>query len=489
MHGELVRSDVGSTALTCGIMTLALILAGPFAEHATVAGESRLAQDPVRNRGDEPAARPKYTPADRMATARLKSVHEDAERIRKTWRKPPALPGLNDYRGVLHAHAEDSTHTGGTRLEMLAEARKAGVNAILLTDHHRPPKDFVIDSWRGLREGVLFLPGSEAAGFLLFPTRSIMSHMNDAKAALIEATRADGGLIFLSHIEERPGHSMAGLDGMEIYNRHADAKKDSAGLLAIMLKLTAPATLRQFEDDVKSYPAELLAAQVEYPADYLAKWDAETKTRRLTGVAANDCHHNFILIVKMVDDQTVKVGTNVDSDNAMRSISARFRPGVRELTKGHRPGDILARIDLDPYSRSFNNVSTHFFAPELSEPAVRNALREGHVYVSHDWMCDPAGFSFGLFTTPLAANGAERAAKPLAFMGDLVKFSPGTRLVAEFPASCHIRLISAGMVIAERTGNRLDFDLQAAGVYRVEGWLELGGEERGWIYSNPIYVR
>jgi hypothetical protein len=23
----------------------------------------------------------------------------------------------------------------------------------------------------------------------------------------------------------------------------------------------------------------------------------------------------------------------------------------------------------------------------------------------------------------------------------------------------------------------------------VEGWLELGGEERGWIYSNPIYVR
>ena len=27
------------------------------------------------------------------------------------------------------------------------------------------------------------------------------------------------------------------------------------------------------------------------------------------------------------------------------------------------------------------------------------------------------------------------------------------------------------------------------GVYRVEGWLTLGGEDRGWIYSNPIYVR
>ena len=83
---------------------------------------------------------------------------------------------------------------------------------------------------------MLFVPGSEAAGFLLYPSRSIMNHMNDPAAALIEATRADGGLIFLSHIEERPNHSMAGLDGMEIYNRHADAKKDTAGLLAIIAR-------------------------------------------------------------------------------------------------------------------------------------------------------------------------------------------------------------------------------------------------------------
>ena len=27
------------------------------------------------------------------------------------------------------------------------------------------------------------------------------------------------------------------------------------------------------------------------------------------------------------------------------------------------------------------------------------------------------------------------------------------------------------------------------GVYRVEGWLKLDGEDRPWIYSNPIYVR
>ena len=131
---------------------------------------------------------------------------------------------------------------------------------------------------------------------------------------------------------------MDGLDGMEIYNRHADAKKDTAGLLAIMLKLTDPESLGELEENLASFPDELFAAQVEYPADYLAKWDAETKTRRLTGVAANDCHHNYVLLVKMVDDETVKVGTNVDRDDQMRSISARLRPGIRELTKGHQTG-------------------------------------------------------------------------------------------------------------------------------------------------------
>ena len=49
--------------------------------------------------------------------------------------------------------------------------------------------------------------------------------------------------------------------------------------------------------------------------------------------------------------------------------------------------------------------------------------------------------------------------------------------------------MSDGKVITERSGDSLEYDVVAPGVYRVEGWLELGGEERGWVYSNPIYVR
>ena len=220
----------------------------------------------------------------------------------------PPIAGRDDYRAILHAHAEDSAHTGGTRAEMLAEAKRAGVHAILLTDHYRPPRDFITDSWRGLREGVLFIPGSEIRGFLIYPSRSIMARMDDPTPGFIEAVRDDGGLIFLSHVEERPDHSMAGLDGMEIYNRHADAKKDEGSLVAITLKLTDPASLAELEESLRLYPDELLGAQQSYPTDYLAKWDAETKSRRLTGVAANDCHHNMVLLVTMVDEDHVRVG-------------------------------------------------------------------------------------------------------------------------------------------------------------------------------------
>ncbi len=70
-----------------------------------------------------------------------------------------------------------------------------------------------------------------------------------------------------------------------------------------------------------------------------------------------------------------------------------------------------------------------------------------------------------------------------------MKLAPAQRLVAQFPVSCHIRLLSGGRLIAERSGDHLEHDLEAPGIYRVEAWLEIGGEERPWLYSNPIYVR
>lgn len=421
----------------------------------------------------------KRSPAERMATARLKAAHDDVLAIRASRKPVEPAPGLTDYRAIFHAHAEDSAHTGGTRPEMLAEAKLAGVAAIFLSDHHRPPRDFFVDSWRGARNGVLFVPGSEARGFLLCPTRPVLDKMEWPPAALLEAVRLDGGLAFLSHIEERPDHDMADLDGMEIYNRHADAKKDRGGVASLVLRLTDPAALRIFEEDLRQYPDELLGAQVTYPDDYLAKWDRETRAKRLTGVAANDCHHNQVLIVKMVDPETVLVGTNVDRDDQMQRVSAGLRPGIREMTLARAAGDVLARVDLDPYHRSFANVSTHILAPEATERALREALRRGRAYVAHDWMCDPTGFRLDLI-----AEG-----DPVASMGDDFPYKPGLRIEARSPVPCKLRLMEGGRIVAEATGDRLEAGIEFPGVYRVEGWLTLDGEDRGWVYTNPIYVR
>jgi hypothetical protein len=430
--------------------------------------------------GAEPPPR-KYSNLERLSPARLAAVHADVERLRPLRADLPTRPGLNDYRCILHAHAEDSDHTGGTLPEMLADAKKAGVHAVLLTDHYRPPADFIDGRWRGLKDGVLFIPGAEVNGFLAYPTKSVLGRMNLKGPDFVNTVTAGGGLIFLSHIEERKDHPVDGLTGLEIYNRHWDAKRDRGSVVALALMLTDPRQLAGLEKSLRLYPDEVLAFQCDYPDVYLNKWDEGTRRVRLTGVAANDCHHNQVFLVKVVDAETVRVGTNVDADDRMRTVTAALRPGVRELTRGRKAGDVLARLDFDPYYRSFRNSSTHVLAPALEERAIRSALRAGHAYVAHDWMCDATGFRF---------EATDAQGKPSAGMGDEVKSSDGLRLTARLPLPAYVRLLRQGEEVAKSEG-RADFEyaVKEPGAYRLEAWLKLDGEWRPWVFANPIYVR
>lgn len=431
--------------------------------------------------GDPPAR--KYTNLDRLALPRLRAVHEDVQKLRDQRVTLPARDGLRDLICVLHAHAEDSAHTGGTLPEMAADAHKAGISVILLGDHFRPPRDFMEERRRGTNDGVLFIPGSEVRGFLAHPMSSMLDKMNQSDREFVSTVTAGEGLLFLSHIEERPDYPMEGLTGLEIYNRHWDAKKDVASLVGLAAKLTDPLTVAELEEAVRLYPDALLAFQCDYPAVYLEKWDAETRTRRLTGIAANDCHHNQIYLVKMVDEETVLLGTNVDKDDKMRRITADLRPGIREMTRGRTPGDVLVRLDMDPYFRSFRNVSTHVLARGSTEGSVRAALKAGQAYVAHDWMCEATGFDY-------AAVGAD--GRRAGLMGGEVRLSRGMVLTVKLPVRAYLRLLWQGQEVA-RADNQSVFTFplegRSTGAYRLEAWLRLDGELRPWIFSNPIYVR
>lgn len=428
----------------------------------------------------EPPSR-KHSNLQRLSLERLAAAHADVERLKPQRIDIPPRPGLTDYRCILHAHAEDSDHTGGTLPEMLADAKKVGVHAILLSDHYRPPRDFIDGRWRGLRDGVLFIPGAEVHGYLAHPTKSVLNRMDLKGRDFVDTVTADDGLIFLSHTEERRDHPVDGLTGVEITNRHYDAKRDKGSLVALALMLTDPKQLADLETALRLYPDEALAFQCDYPDVYLAKWDEGTRRVRLTGVAANDCHHNQVFVVKMVDAQTVLLGTNVDADDKMRKVTAAARPGIKELTRGRKPGDVLARLDFDPYCRSFRNSSTHVLAPKLEEPAIRAALKAGHAYVAHDWMCDATGFRF---------EAADARGEPVAGMGDGVKLSDGLKLTARLPLPAYVRLLRHGREVAKSEGKAgFEYKVTEPGAYRLETWLQLDGEWRPWIYANPIYVK
>ena len=432
----------------------------------------------IGTRAAPPLEEPRHSPNGRLERARLEAVQASVDALAARRRNLlPRADGLLDLRSVFHAHAGDSSHTGGKPEEMLAAAKLAGVRVVFLSDHFRPPRDYM-DSWRGQREGVLFIPGSEARGFLLHPEASVFPLMEKPVPELIPAVVRGEGMAFLSHIEERPDHPMTGLTGMEIYNRHYDAKRDFTGILQLVLRLTDPEKLGELSELLRRFPDACLAAQCLYPQAYLDKWDAANATGHFTGVAANDCHHNQIFLLKKVDDETALLGTIVDKDEDMRKVRASLRPTLRPMLAGKESGAIVARLDFDPYERSFRNVCTHVLAREQTEPSLRAAVKSGRAYVSHDWMGDPSGFDFRVV-----------GAGAVGTMGEERPWAPGQRLEVRSPLPATIRLIRDGQVESVSQGESLDHPATRAGVYRVELWLPIGGELRPWLYSNPLFLR
>lgn len=423
----------------------------------------------------------RWSTVERLSLERLRAAHEDAARHRSEVRSLPSLPGLVDYRALFHVHAGDSDHTGGDLEELLAAAKRSGVDILFLSDHDRPPRDFM-QRWRGIRDGVLFIPGAEARGFLLHPEESVARLMKGELARLLRASLRGRGLAFLSHLEDHTQPPPEGLTGFEIYNRHADAKDDGESMRQILAWMTHPEGHEHLDEALRRYPVEVYAAQQDYPALYLERWDVATRQGRVVGVGANDCHHNQVFVVKKVDQESVRIGTVVDADEEMRLVTAQSRPGISELVLRHAPGDLVASFDFDPYRVSMAFLSTHVLAPRLEEEAVRDAVAAGRVYVSHDWLADPSGFRF-------YATDAREGQRPRLLMGDVGPWRGDMTLVVELGLDATMRLLRNGEEVRRSEGSRLSYAADAAGVYRVEAWLRVDGELRPWIYSNPIYLR
>jgi hypothetical protein len=99
--------------------------------------------------------------------------------------------------------------------------------------------------------------------------------------------------------------------------------------------------------------------------------------------------------------------------------------------------------------------------------------------VAYDLPASTRGFNF----TATGKNG-------VALMGDEISPTGGLSFKIKLPRIAECRLIKDGRLL-KTWANRENCThiTTESGVYRVEVYCQHMGLRRGWIFSNPIYVR
>lgn len=407
----------------------------------------------------------------RLSVDKLAATHDAAQALSAELHPVKLKTGYDDYRAILHAHSLLSHDSRSPVEEIVSAANTVGVKVIMFSEHPASHYDYFKDGHRGLRDGVLLIPGAETGGYLAYPTKSIQEEKTETPQQFADLVRRDDGLVFLCHLEERMDWNITGLSGNEIYNTHADLK-DEKRLLSM---LKSPLGIVALLPALQKYPQELFAAIQDYPADYLKRFDKLCATAHHTGVAGNDSHHNQG--VKATLQENGKVVIEDRLGQRLAELDPEKIALIKALIKDHMPGDVVLAVDLDPYEISFHYVSTHLLMHELTESAVWEALKAGRAYVAFDWIADPSGFAF------VAVDGGKQSQ-----MGSDTPLRDGLTLESEAPAAGLYKLIRNGQPVAEERSRNFHYPVKEAGIYRIEVWQNLAGELRPWILSNPIYV-
>jgi len=408
---------------------------------------------------------------DRLAPERVAKVHEAVETLAAA-RRPVERDGdLHEYRCNLHAHSAFSHDSRGKIADIVAAAKGAGTDAILFTEHPAAHYDFVTDGHTGLVDGVLLVPGAETKGMLVYPRTSVPEHDALQSQDLVRRVRAGDGMTFLCHLEERMDWNLDSLTGCEIYNTHADAKEETR--LYQMMK--NPLWLVQAKNVLDAYPQEALAAIFDPPVDYLKRFDELCAVYPHTGVSGNDAHENVGLRITLLDGGKVRVADALDEELTIldRAVVAAFTP----IAADAQPGDVVFKLQLDPYRQSLRHVGTHVLAKELSRDAIQEGLVKGRAFVAFDWIADSRGFDFA------AHDGTGRHE-----MGSHVALAGKPALAGRAPLPGRWKVFNRGKLVHEADGDSFSFTPAAVGNHRVELWLDVAGRPLPWVLSNPIYV-
>ena len=328
-------------------------------------------------------------------------------------------------------------------------ALRAGLDCICVTDHNiwvKGPERYYEKDGRRL----LLLVGEEVHDqtrqpqknhLLVYGAECELARHAANPQGLLDAAAAAGGLTFLAHPFDPPAPlfpesdlswvnwDIDGYTGLELWNYMTSFK----GLLD-----TRANAIRY------AYNPEL-AITTPF-AEILRRWDDLTASGlRVVAVGNSDAH----------------------------------------ATEYHLGG--LRRV-IFPYEFLFRQVNTHVVsetAPtgdyDHDRALVLAALAAGRCFVAYDGAAPARGFRF-------VANSTHGT----ALMGDEIVNHSGVTLQAAAPAVANLRLLCDGAEIGHwnnQTHASHNIPAGQGGVFRLEAHIPFKGRLRGWIYSNPIYVR
>lgn len=191
-----------------------------------------------------------------------------------------------------------------------------------------------------------------------------------AQLAAVEAAKAAGGAVFIAHTEEGniPLDRLLALplDGMEIYNLHANFLTSFTVGFDRLLSLEP--WLVEGEGVKPAADLALLAILDLYPEKALDKWRRVTAVRRATAIAGTDLHENVNLDNLCGPGATFQLLCEGLKDEYPSLVALLEKGGPVILPDGER---------LDAYERGFRWMHNRLLVPELTDEAGREALLAG----------------------------------------------------------------------------------------------------------------
>jgi hypothetical protein len=334
------------------------------------------------------------------------------------------------------------------------------------------------------------------------------SHRDIAKAAIkagLDAVITTDHNVWVQglegYYEENDGRILV-LVGEEIHDQARDPQKNHLLVLGANRELSQYAPNPQILiDQVKeSGGLAFIAHPIEYEAPKFGEGDlswVNWEVENFTGIELWNAMTEFKSLVKGYPEaifyafnfNRVAHGPFPETLKKWDELLARGKPVVAVCgSDAHAFSKSLGPISqtLFPYEKHFKAINTHLLIPEpLSGDArtdkrlILEALRSGHGYIGYDLPSSTRGFRF---TVHLSDRNL--------IMGDTISVKKSATLQIKLPRPAECLLLKDGEVIrSTKKRGTIVHKITSPGVYRVEAYISYMGKRRGWIFSNPIYVR